>query len=214
CWRSRPPPRCRGWLRLAARWAPAPRSPPRGARAVSGKRACRCAPCAGASPRSCCWRHWPPGWRRAACPAERLAPERALPYRWRMARIDIHEGVSDAGIAAWLARRLDRALARSQAPVAIAVPGGSTPFPILAALARRPLAWRQIAVWPGDDRVVPEDHPASNTGRIRALLEPVGATVASLGTTSPLPHFALVWLGMGADGHIASLFPNTDPRAD
>lgn len=137
-----------------------------------------------------------------------------MPYRWRMARIDIHEGVSDAGIADWLARRLDRALARSQAPVAIAVPGGSTPFPILAALARRPLAWRRIAVWPGDDRVVSEDHPASNTGRIRALLEPAGATVARLDTAAPPPHFALVWLGMGADGHIASLFPNTDPRAD
>jgi len=131
-----------------------------------------------------------------------------------MAHVDIIEGASDAAIADWLAGRIEAALRAHDAPVAITVPGGSTPFPILENLSARSLDWRRVTIWPGDDREVPEDHPASNTGKIRALLEPVGAEVVTLTTMEAVPHFALAWLGMGADGHVASLFPSSDPRSD
>lgn len=126
-----------------------------------------------------------------------------------MGNVTMMPGASDAAIADWLLQHLGDGGER-----AISLPGGATPFPILAQLAQTATDWRGITVWPGDDRDVPEDHPASNVGRIRALLEPLGATVVALREGARPPHFRLVWLGMGGDGHIASLFPNTDPRAD
>ena len=131
-----------------------------------------------------------------------------------MDNIEIIEGADDARIAGWMAQRLKAALAAKGGDIAISVPGGSTPFPIFEHLVQHDLEFSRLHVWPGDDRIVPEDHAASNTGKIRALFEPVGAKVVSLEQADTPPHFAICWLGMGGDGHIASLFPNTDPQAD
>ncbi|KHK90008.1 6-phosphogluconolactonase [Novosphingobium malaysiense] len=130
-----------------------------------------------------------------------------------MGRLEIIEDARDDAIAAWFAGRLRAALA--QAPeIAVTVPGGSTPFPIFDLLAKEDLPWQRVSVWPGDDRIVEEDHPASNVGKIRTRLEPAGARIMPLSEDARPPHFAIAWLGMGGDGHVASLFPNTDPKPD
>lgn len=130
-----------------------------------------------------------------------------------MVKLEMIEDARDDAIAAWFAGRLRAALAQSP-EIAVTVPGGSTPFPIFDLLAREDLPWQRISVWPGDDRIVEEDHPASNVGKIRARLEQAGARIVPLTEDARPPHFAIAWLGMGGDGHIASLFPNTDPQAD
>ncbi|WP_408591538.1 6-phosphogluconolactonase [Novosphingobium sp.] len=113
---------------------------------------------------------------------------------------------ADPGDAAAVADRIAAELARP-GHKRIAFTGGSTPLKVLALLKDRPLDWSQVTIALTDDRRVPDDHPASNFGKIHGALGDSGATFERLAEGAPVAPFDLVWLGMGEDGHVASLFP-------
>jgi 6-phosphogluconolactonase len=144
------------------------------------------------------------------------------------------------GAAEYLAREIRAAIA-DRGRCCIALSGGSTPRPVYELLGSSAFSgeidWSRVHLFFVDERSVPPDDPQSNYAMINAVLisrvplprgqvhrimaenHPVVAAAACRAElaetfTGEPPRFDVMTLGVGADGHTASLFPGTDALAE
>ena len=145
-----------------------------------------------------------------------------------MARLTV--AADDDAVAASGAGRISEVVTQAieqRGRANVCLTGGRTPGIVYERLASTPLAWPRVHLFWGDERHVPPDHPDSNFGmankalisrvpippgnvhRIPAELAAAEAAAREYDAQIRDITFDLMLLGLGEDGHIASLFPGS-----
>ncbi|WP_341962266.1 6-phosphogluconolactonase [Pseudomonas sp. RC10] len=131
-------------------------------------------------------------------------------------------------LADHVAERLTAAIANNPHGIAtLVVSGGKSPVAFFQALAQKPIEWSKVVISLADERWVPTEHADSNAGLLKRFLfqgpaEKAGffslyrptqtleeAAAATDEALKELPKIDVLILGMGDDGHTASLFPDS-----
>jgi 6-phosphogluconolactonase len=152
-----------------------------------------------------------------------VAEESMFEGDWR--KFDDREVMAQR-VASYVAPLIRSAIA-ARGGATLALAGGQTPIPAFRELAEARLDWSNVTLLPTDDRLVAADDPLSNIGLIRRCFGATDATTLALTDVSdgdPIKAaedanarlalldwpLDLVWLGIGEDGHTASILPGPD----